>query len=381
MARTDRGLLAGAGFAGGFVTGRAWGSPEARFARMAGATIAGPDAAGWVTDFLNAAYYRRPSETREVDDLRLAFSVVTTFWARRGGRRLRGGDVLSFHRAFGRARFLDGRRSGRGTLDRSQLLAGAGDLLGDWFGEAYADDARRGWGIAFPSPVEKAAHDPERRLAKARVGVLTPGVAPPAEQTWHTYPTVPMPSADAVVAALLATETWPDYASELGRFTPLRACGLLGQTFEIEVVAGTAAGRPLITRGYVTITRLATSADPEGLRSYVDELNDGLARFGRDEPAAVPPGATPVAALDLTTHEGHFMGRGHNRLVLFEQDGRALVRAAGTWDPMPWHLEQAYRRAGRDAQHAFWGQGDDPRQSMLHQLGRRLERAAGASAR
>ena len=95
---------------------------------------------------------------------------------------------MSFHRAFGRARFLDGRRSGRGTLDRSQLLAGASDLLG----EAYADDARRGWGIAFPSLAEKAAHD-----------------------------------------------------SELGRFTPLRACGLLGQTFEIEVVAGTAAGRPL----------------------------------------------------------------------------------------------------------------------------------------
>ena len=27
---------------------------------MAGSTIAAPDAAGWITDFLNAAYYRRP---------------------------------------------------------------------------------------------------------------------------------------------------------------------------------------------------------------------------------------------------------------------------------------------------------------------------------
>jgi hypothetical protein len=62
-----------------------------------------------------------------------------------------------------------------------------------------------------------------------------------------------------------------------------------------------------------------------------------------------------VVGLDLTTHEGHFMGAGHNRLLLFTHEGRAWVRAAGTWDPMPWHLEQAYRRAGSDAQHAFWG--------------------------
>jgi hypothetical protein len=44
-----------------------------RFARMAGSSIAGRDAAPWVTDFLNAAYYRRPSEDREVDDLSAAW--------------------------------------------------------------------------------------------------------------------------------------------------------------------------------------------------------------------------------------------------------------------------------------------------------------------
>ena len=79
-----------------------------------------------------------------------------------------------------------------------------------------------------------------------------------------------------------------------------------------------------------------------------------------------------MLAFDLTTHDGHFMGRSKNRLVLFERDGRAYVRAAGTWDPMPWHLDQAYRRAGRDAQHAFWGQGSDPDESMLHQIALRL---------
>ena len=37
----------------------------------------------WVTDFLNAAYYRRAAEEREVDDLRFAFSVLTTYWYRK----------------------------------------------------------------------------------------------------------------------------------------------------------------------------------------------------------------------------------------------------------------------------------------------------------
>src|SRR5690349_25060577 len=40
------------------------------FAKMAGSSIAGRDAAPWVTDFLNAAYFRRPVDEREVDDLR-----------------------------------------------------------------------------------------------------------------------------------------------------------------------------------------------------------------------------------------------------------------------------------------------------------------------
>ena len=374
--RTSTLLVAGTAAAGGFAAGRSWGSPQARFARMAGSTIAAPDAAAWVTDFLNAAYYRREPGDRDVDDLRLAFCVITTYWHRRGRRRLRAGDAVAFHRAFGRARFLSTERSARGTLARDELLAGAAALHGPWFPEAYADDARRGWGIAFPSPAGKAAYVPERRLEQARLGPLTPGVAPGREQTWHTYPPVPVPDPQQVIAALLATEHWPDYASELGRFTPLRTSALPGQTFEIEVAAGTAGGRPVFTRGYVTITRLVTAEQPGELTDYVEELNDGLARFGRDEPPAVPPGATPLVAFDLTTHEGHFMGRGNNRLVLFEQDGQAYVRAAGTWDPMPWHLEQAYRRAGRDAQHAFWGQGPDERQSMLHQIARRVGQPA-----
>jgi hypothetical protein len=340
---------------------------------MAGSSIAGRDAAPWVTDFLNAAYYRRPAGDRDVDDLRLAFSVLTTYWYRKDpSRRLRVTDLPAFHRAFGGDRFDTG-RSGRGHLSREQLLEGSARLVGAWFTEAYADAERRGWGIAFPSAEEKAAYDPAHRLRLARLGPLTPESAPVTEQVWHTYAPVAMPSAEAVITAVTKPETWPDYASEIGRFTPLRAGGLSGQTFEIEVAAGTESGRPMFTRGYVTITDLVTPDDPDALARWFADLEDGLARYGKDEPRAVPDGATPLVGFDLTTHQGHFMGNGHNRLLLYtDRDGQAWVRAAGTWDPMPWHIDRAYRLAGREAQHAFWGEGDVPRLSMLHQLAARI---------
>lgn len=345
---------------------RALRSPRARFARAAGSSVAAPDAAGWVTDFLNAAYFARPADDRSIEDLRLAFGVVTTRWHALGHRRLRAHDVLAFHRTFGRARLA---ATPRGTLDRAALLAGATELIGPWFPEAWADPARRGWGIAFPTAAERAAYDPEVRLRNATLGVPTPPEAGPLHQIWHTYPPVPVPSAPAVIAAITQPETWPDYASALGRFTPVRAGGLLNQTFEIEVVAHLAPRLPAYTRGYVTITRLVTPDDPATLHAYVDELNESMVRLGRDEPPPVPDGATPLVGFDLTTHEGHFMGRARNRLVLYEQDGQAYLRAAGTWDEMPWALDQAYRRAGQQAQQAFWGMGT-VEESMLHQIAR-----------
>ena len=343
-----------------------------RFARMVGSSIAGRDAAAWVTDFLNAAYYRRAADDRDVDDLRLAFCVLTTYWYRKDGGPLHVTDLPAFHRAFGAERFST-ERSSRGTLSREGLLAGAAALIGDWFPQAYADDDRRGWGIAFPTAESRAAYVPERRLELARLGPLTPESAPPEQQLWHTYPPVEMPSAEAVIAALTRPETWPDYASEIGRFTPLRSGGLLGQTFEIEVAAGTDLGLPVFTRGYVTVTDLVTPDDPAALEAWFETLEQGLATYGENEPRAVPADGQPLVGFDLTTHQGHFMGNGHNRLLLYgDADGRTLVRAAGTWDPMPWHIDRAYRMSGREAQHAFWGQGDVARLSMLHQLAARI---------
>jgi hypothetical protein len=357
-----------AGLAGGVVLGRTVGREQARFARLAGWSIATPAAAAWVTDFLNAAYYRWPQDVRELDDLRLAFAIITTYWYRCGGRRLRGTDVLAFRRGFERARF-DTSRSPRGMLDHDQLLDGAVRMFGPWFAEARSDPDRTGWGIVFATAEAVARYRPERRLELAEVGPMTPPTYPPEQQTWHTYRPVPMPSVDGVLALLSRPERWPDFGTEIGRFTALRSRGLPGQTFEIEVAAGTSRGRPVFQRGYVTVTRAVGPDDgADAVREYADSVDEGLVRYGEDEPPAVPDGAEPVFAIELTTHEGHFMGHARNRLILFTQDGEAYLRAVGTWDPMPWHAFTAYELAGRDAQHAFWGEWHDPRRSMLLQI-------------
>ena len=61
------------------------------------------------------------------------------------------------------------------------------------------------------------------------------------------------------------------------------------------------------------------------------------------------------------------MGSARNRLILYEHEGASWLRAAGTWDEMPFPLDQAYRRVGGDMQARFWGEGDAAT-SMLHQI-------------
>ena len=134
---------------------------------MLGSSIARPDAAGWVTDFLNATHHQRPEHLRDPSDLRLALTILTTYWDGHGHRRLGALDALPFHRAFGRLRLRDAEGAPRGTLDRAGLLAGAERLLGDWFADAEADPSRRGWGIAFRTRADREAHDPTVRLRAA----------------------------------------------------------------------------------------------------------------------------------------------------------------------------------------------------------------------
>src|SRR6516225_340872 len=262
----------------------------AQFAGMVGSSIAAKNSTDWVLHFLNAAYYTKADDERDLDDLRLAHTVLTTHWHRLG-RRLRTTDVHHFHQAFRRARG-GGSHYPAGRLDRDQLERGALELHGDWFLEAYADPARRVWGVAFESPDERDAYRPEERLEAGALAELTPPVSEPGEQTWHSYEPVDVPSAEGVVSALRKPEIWPDFGSEIGRFTAVRAGGLEGQTFEIEVVADIAPHAPVFTRGYVTVTRILDGSDRHALDAYVADVNAALSGQG-EEDAAVPPGATP----------------------------------------------------------------------------------------
>jgi hypothetical protein len=358
-------LAAGAGIAIGLDRFRR--SDAARTARLAGSTLASPSAATWITDLLNAAYFARDPGERDVADLQLAFTIVTTHWAEHGMQRLGAKDVGRFLQAFGPAR-VRGAGGRRGTLDRAALLDGGDQLFGSWFRAAVADPDRHGWGIAFPTAADKLAHDPEERLRQAQLGPKTPPQAAEDQQVWHTFPPVEVTDADATVAALLAVDQWPDYASELGRFTPLRRGGLDGQTFEVEVIGTPTRRLPVLLRSYVSVEHLVTTAeeDEDHRALWSTQVRLGFAARP-EEPSPIPEDADIHLAFDLVAHEGHFMGHAKERLIVYTHLGRSFVRAASSWDPLPAHLAALYDQVGRGYQHAFWGLGR-PAQSMLHQL-------------
>lgn len=318
---------------------------------MAGSSIAAPGAAAWITDFLNAAFYARGRDERAVEDLRLAHGILATRWAQRG-RRLGARDLPAFHRAFGARRL-----HALGRLDASGLREGAAALLGDWFPAAWEDPARRAHGIAFPTRAARHAYDPADRRRNAVLRRLTPPREPPERQRWATYPPVALPDPDAALALLRDPARWPDIGSAGGRFTALRSGGLVGQTFEIDLSLQAVPRALVTTRGYVTCT--AVHLGGGGPRAAVAAVNEHV--------EAVPEDGEPLAYIELTTHDGHVLGRAISRLVVFARGGEAFVRDVGSWDPLPAHLAAAYAAGGHAAQVAFWGP-DDPEASMLAQL-------------
>jgi hypothetical protein len=329
---------------------------------MAGSSIAAPGAIAWVTDFLNAAYYARAEEERDVEDLRLAHGIITTRWARHKRGRLGALDVLALNRAYGMLRL---RR--RGRLDGETLRHGARRLIGEWFPEAWDDDERRAYGIAFRSVDERRAFSPERRLERAALKPLTPPLRAPADQRWATYDPVRLPNPDAALALITDPLRWPDIGCANGRFTPVRSSELLGQTFEIEVVAEPTPRSPVFMRGYVTCTELHLGdAAPEAAAELSERYRQGA---GPDARPLLTEAAEPLALIVLTTHEGHFLGRALSQLLVWRDSDGAWIRDVGAWDPLPPHLAAAYRSAGREAQQQFWGPAPEER-SMLAQLAR-----------
>ena len=281
----SRSLLVGAAFGAGALVGRASASPQVRFARMTGSSIAAPDAAGWVTDFLNAAYYRRAPDHRDVDDLRLASAIVTTRWHRLGHRRLRLGDVVPFHSAFGRDRFVDGARS----------------AARDARSRAAARRAPRGSsapGSPTRTPTTSAAAGASRSSPPRARGVRPGGAparrasaphaadAPGREQTWHTYP----PVRGAVGRRRNRRAVAPGDLARLRQRGRALHAGAARRAGRADVRdRGRRRRRRRAARLHARLRDDHDAGEPRGpgrAARYVDELNDGLARFGRDEPPA-----------------------------------------------------------------------------------------------
>lgn len=369
MTRIDRRTFAVLG--GEILTGAVATREIGRYAagRQLGLTdTATTDAAStfWARQLLNAAYYDHPEDERDLDSLRLAFGILNTWWQRHDYRKVRLYDLRTFDSAFGRRFALAAAHIGRRPLSRDALLAGAGRLLGDWFADAWHDNDRRAWGIAFETVAGRDAYQPDRRVDANAFGPLAPPRSTDAERTWHTYPPVPGPSAAALFDALEHTERWPDYASELGVFTATLRGPLLSQTFETQLlkpVPGLA--HPL--RAYVSVTQLIGRGQPGALDAYVGSLNEAVAVWGEGDETVVPGDATAHLALDLTVHMGHFLGRARESLVVYEQAGHAYIRSTGTWDPLPPRLKAAYESWGKVQQEEFWGV-EYPARSILCQL-------------
>ena len=349
---------------------------RAPFARMLGSSIARPDAAGWVTDFLNATHHQRPGQVRDPSDLRLALTILTTYWDRHDHRRLRGSDALAFHRAFGRLRLTATEGAPRGQLDRPSLLTGAERLLGDWFTDAYDDPARRGWGIAFPTTGERDAYDPTIRLRAARLGPLTPPVLPPSEQVWHTYAPVPVHSAEGVVALLTRPEVWPDFATQIGRFTPLRPGGLAGPDLRDRDHDPV---HPPLPRVHPRLRDHHPPGDRRGPRrpcvcgstSSTRRWSASGATSRRSSPTA-PRRSSGSTSRPITATSWAPRATGSSSTSTTGANGCG-PRGPGTTMPFP--LDQAYRRVGRESQAHFWGEGDVST-SMLHQI---AAQSAGAA--
>ena len=182
---------------------------------------------------------------------------------------------------------------------------------------------------------------------------------------------MPLPSAERAAAVLATPERWPDLASELGRFTSVQAGGLPGQTFEIELAARVTPRTPVFTRAYVSATRVLSRADDEAeLDAHLERIAAGMAAAeAAGDVRPMPPGARAHTLVELTTHRGHFLGRGISRFLLYELNGQAFARDIGSWDPLPPHLAALYRMGGARAQRAFWGEGR-PEQCIFWQLAR-----------
>ena len=329
---------------------------------------------------------RRTSATSS--DLRLALTILTTRWHRLGHRRLRRARRAPLPprvRPRLRLRTPDGRAARARSTASSSCSPAPSGCSATGSPEADADAARRGWGIAFETVAERDALRPEQRLrARAASARSRRRDARRRDADLAHLPAGPaMPSADAVVALLTRPETWPDFASELGRFTPLRPGGLAGQTFEIEVAAGTRRAAPGLH------PRLRDDHDarharrrPRGCASTSTSSTTAWSASARRAARRSRQAPTPLAGLRPHDARGPLHGRRPQPPRALRAGRRALrcaPRAPGTRCRGPSTRPTGARAATRSTR--FWGEGDAATAELLHQIARYAGRPQRVSGR
>ena len=167
-----------------------------------------PDAAPWVTDFPNAAYYARPEGEREIDDLRLAFCarlhLLELDSAKASPDRPAGSTAPSGRRRFRR----DGGR-GRPAARRPPRGRRPASARGS---RGLRRPGTPRLGIVFESALQRVAHRPGR-MAQRQVGELTPSSAAPGRRVWKTYEPVPVADVDLVMGRPRRRRR-PDFGSD-----------------------------------------------------------------------------------------------------------------------------------------------------------------------
>ena len=154
-----------------------------------------------------------------------------------------------------------------------------------------------------------------------------------------------MPSAEAVIAALTRPETWPDYASEIGRFTPLRARRAARPDVRDR------GRRQHAHRAAGLHARLRDDHDARDARTTRRRCAAGSRRSrtawpatARTSRARCPRAASRSSASTSRPTAGTSWAPATTGCCSTRYEGKAWVQAAGTWDPMPWHLDKAYQR-------------------------------------
>ena len=305
---------------------------------------------------------RRSPDERDVDDLRLAFGILTTRWHRLG-RRLRAHDVARLPPRVRRRRGFAGARAALGRSRASSCSRARSGCSAPGSPTPTRDPARARLGHRVPRPPPSAPRtSPSGGSRDAALGRAHAAAARRREQAGTTYPAVPLPSARRRArGARPSPRAGPTSAARSGASPPLRSGGLAGPDVRDRGRRASPRRARRCSRAAMS-PRPRCSTTPAAIAAALEPAAAGLGG------AAAAAGRDPAAAAAADHARGPLprlcrVARG--RVGAGRAPRSSATSASGTRCPRT--LPCPFRLAGRAAQSSFWG-GGAPEDSMLHQL-------------